>query len=318
MAEVFAERHVSYQAAALKMLHVQDKKIGCLILNYNAGQFTISCAESVLKGKIKPEWLVIVDNASTDNSLVLIKEWQNKKKENNIVILPQKVNKGYAAGNNSGLRWLLSAGADSVWILNNDTIVDENALGAMIERLYSKRRPGLCGSLILYMDKPETIQCRGGGKTNWITLLSRQNGSGLNIKQALLESPESIEKQLNYIYGASVLASKEFLEKIGLMDEGFFLYCEEQDWALRARKHFDLAYAPKSLVWHKEGATSGCSYRGKNLKSLFRLAKSRLRVTYKHHPWFIPTVIGASILRLGQKTIRALIYCSQLERKKSK
>lgn len=278
-----------------------SKKVGCAILNYNAAPFTISCAESVLNGNLLPEWLVIVDNCSSDNSLAIFEDWKNGRKEENIVILPQEANKGYAGGNNAGIRWLQQVNADAVWILNNDTKADVFALEALVKRLYSKSRPGLCGSLVLYMDKPEVVQCRGGGKTNWMTFLSKQNGNGLTLAQALQDHANNIESQLNYIYGASVLVSKEFLEKVGLMDESLFLYCEEQDWALRGRKNFDLAYAPESLIWHKEGFTSQASYRGRTIKNAFRLLRSRLKVTWKHNPWFLPSVILASTFRLGQK-----------------
>lgn len=82
-----------------------------------------------------------------------------------VVLLQQRQNAGYAAGNNAGMRLLMRCGADAIWILNNDTVVDKRALSAMQKRLFFKARPGLCGSLVLYFGT-DVVQCRAGGKTN--------------------------------------------------------------------------------------------------------------------------------------------------------
>ena len=283
---------------------MNQKKIGVIILNYNGWKDTIKCADSVLTGRVIPDWLVIVDNASKDESLFNLQKWQQRRKEKNIVLLAQQVNNGYAAGNNTGIRWLLQKDIDGIWLLNNDTLVEKNALGALVERLFNKNGAGLCGSLILYMDRADTVQCRGGGTTNWLTFLSRQNGNFLKYSEALRASTEEVESELDYIYGASVMASREFIEEIGLLDENLFLYCEEQDWALRARGKFLLAYAPESVVWHKEGETTGTSWRGIKLKSLACLAKSRIKVTLKHQPWALPTVL----LGFAFALIRKIMY----------
>ncbi len=103
-----------------------------------------------------------------------------------------KGNSGYAAGNNIGLSLALHLGAEAFWILNNDTIVSANALDEMVNCLFQKQRPGLCGSLICYQHAPELVQCRAGGKTNKWTGLSCLNGSDLNVKEALAISKEQV------------------------------------------------------------------------------------------------------------------------------
>lgn len=285
---------------------------------------TIACAESVLAGSSPPAWIIIVDNASRNESVAKICEWGanyflpagndlsgktalngfsfiESPKENEllpppegVVLLKQPQNKGYAAGNNAGIRLLLRCGVDAVWILNNDTVVEKRALSAMQQRLFSKPRPGLCGSLVLYYGT-DIVQCRAGGKTTPWTGLSYLDGYKFSSEEALADSPEAVEGRINFIYGASVMASRTFIESVGLMDERYFLYCEEQDWAYAARGRFDLAYAPEAIVHHKEGASTGFSSTQTNIKSLYYLTRSRLLLTGKHYPLALPTV-GLSIL----------------------
>lgn len=312
-------------------------KVGVVILNFNGWQDTIACAESVLASTYAPSWVIIVDNASTNDSLRWIRHWTQGNMEfalqelgapasspkplklvertgdeclaapiGSLVLVRSADNRGYAAGNNIGIRMLLQWGADAVWILNNDTVVDKNALLAMKNRLFSKPRPGLCGSRVQYMGT-DRVQCCGGGKTNLWTGLSTLSGYGFPIPRALLSSAETIEKSINFIYGASVMASREFIQTVGLLDERYFLYCEEQDWAYSARGAFDLAYAQDAIVIHKEGCSTGFSYRKISPMALWYLTKSRVLLTAKHNPWALPTVFTSIIFAALRMMWRRLI-----------
>jgi GT2 family glycosyltransferase len=302
-----------------------SKAIGTIILNYKRWEETIDCLESVIASTFPPAWIVIVDNASDNESVKKICEWGEKNitlqsgsgaavvgsqqfvnfidydDEKNelpppasIILLRLPQNRGYAAGNNAGIRLLLRCGADAVWILNNDTVVEKHALDAMQKRMFSKDLPGLCGALIIYYGT-NIVQCRGGGKTTPWTGLSYLDGYKFTVEEALAESAEAVESKINFIYGASVMASRTFIESVGLMDERYFLYCEEQDWAYAAKGRFGLAYAPEAIVHHKEGASTGFSSTQTNIKSLYNLTRSRLLLTAKHYPLALPTV-GLSIL----------------------
>ncbi len=312
-------------------------RIGVVILNYNGWQDTIACAESVLASAEAPAWVVIVDNASTNDSVRWLRHWAAGNMEfalpelgaplsclkplplldiaatedvepqpSRIVLLRNERNNGYAAGNNAGIRLLLRWGADAVWILNNDTVVDRDALGAMARRLFSKARPGLCGSLIRYQDGDALVQCRAGGHTNKWTGLSVLDGNGEGLDASLQTTPDEVEKRLNFVYGASVMASRTFIEEVGLLDERFFLYCEEQDWAYSAAGKFDFAYAPDALVVHKEGGSTGFSHCRFNPRRLINLTRSRLLLTAKHFPVALPTVclsIAYAALRMAWRRL---------------
>ena len=313
-------------------------RVGVVILNYNGWQDTIACAESVLGNVTPPAWLVIVDNASTNDSLRWLRHWAAgnmdfalpemgtaepctkplplreldedtaaKAAPAPLTLLRRKSNTGYAAGNNAGIRLLMSWGADAVWILNNDTVVDKHALAAMTRRLFAKRRPGLCGSLVCYQDSG-LVQCRAGGRTNPWTGLSVLDGNRETVLRAAEADVACVEARLNFIYGATVMASRQFIEKVGLMDERYFLYCEEQDWAYSANGRFDLAYAPDALVWHKEGSSTGFSHSSFNARRLISLTRSRLLLTAKHVPLALPSVCLSIVYAAFRMVWRRLLH----------
>ena len=319
------------------MKHNDSKKhlnIAAIIVQYNLWQDTINCIESILAGDDQPQWIIIVDNNSTNDAAQKILDWaqgrvivppcpvvnysapqfpiqteevfwskncQTPRPQTQLVLVHMPHNGGYASGNNAGLRLGFDWGVEAFLILNNDTIVTRNAIGALYSRLTECARPGLCGGLLRYCHASLPIQCCAGGVTNWWTHLSKFIGHGLTLEQAQNLSRDVVEEKINFICGACVMVSREFVEAVGFMDEGYFLYCEEQDWVCRSKGQFDLAYASDALVYHKEGATTGWNGNTFRIKSLLFLTRSRIRCTYLHHPWMLPTVIagiGFAAMRL--------------------
>ena len=312
-------------------------KIGVVILNFNGWEDSLACAESVLASSVCPTWVVIVDNASTNNSVRWFRHWARGDMDfalpelgaparcpkpvqlielaagetpgipaGSVVLVHNNENRGYAAGNNVGIRLLMQWGADGIWILNNDAIVEKNALGALAKCLFAKPRPGLCGARVQYFGL-DTVQCRAGGKTNPWTGLSNLDGFGFSVKEALLDSAESVEKRINFIYGASMMASRDFIEKVGLLDERYFLYCEEQDWAYSAKGLFNISYAPDAVVYHREGRSTGFSCNKIKLWPLWHLVKSRIFLTAKHKPWALPTVCLSIVFAAFRMVWRRLV-----------
>lgn len=106
-----------------------------------------------LSSKTNPLTLIDIDNNDTSDV-----------PPGSVVLLRSPQNKGYAAGNNAGIRLLMRWGADVVWVLNNDTIVDKKALGVMESHLVAMKRPDLYGAGIQYMGT-NLVQCRAGGMT---------------------------------------------------------------------------------------------------------------------------------------------------------
>lgn len=313
-----------------------------IIVQYGNWRDTALCVEALLAGEVVPDRILIVDNASPDDSPECLLAWAR----GDVAVVPPEFfplkqgvkplpltvlseddlndaglpdlrcvfvrrarNGGYAAGNNVGLRLGLRWGADAFLILNNDTMVSTAAVGALRDRLFSSPRPGLCGALLRYFHEEQLVQCMAGGHTDPRTALSRISGQGLTLEEAQRIPKEVVEAEVNYICGACTMASRNFVESVGLLDEGYFLYCEEQDWAYRAKGHFDLTYAPQALVWHREGASTGWNGRAPvSLRPLLRLAASRIRCTWRHHPQWLPTVV-AGILFAALRLVGKKLWC---------
>lgn len=304
---------------SLGKTRMSEPKIAAIVLQYGQWQKTAESVSSLMRSTLRPAWIIVVDNASPDDSATRIEQWLADTSTEfqvceagqtaapaPVILLKRRNNGGYAAGNNAGLAIGMTFGADAFLLLNNDAILDKNALGAMWRALNGSRRPGLCGPLIYYPHPWRTVQCCAGGHTNFVTGLSRFIGENLSVEKALSIKREAVEKELNFICGACVLASRDFVRTVGPLNEGYFLYCEEQDWAIRASERFDLVYAPDALCIHHEGASTGWSRHAFQWNSGFRLLRSRLRLAWVHHPQYLPIVAVCCVLATGRQFCKRL------------
>lgn len=210
-----------------------------VLLNWNGWRDTLACIESLERLSYPNYKVVVVDNGSTDDSVERI-----RKACPSVPVIESGGNLGFASGCNVGIRHALSRGADYVWLLNNDTVVDASALAAMVERAERDEGVGAVGSLIHYMDHPERVQAWAGGYINFWLGRSR------------LYTMPTEESALDFISGASILIRREALQSVGFLDEDFFMSWEETDFCFRLRSAgWKLAAAPASLVYHKGSAS---------------------------------------------------------------
>ena len=263
-----------------------------IILNYNAWQETLECLESVYRLKGAEYRVVLCDNASINDSVDKIKSWVNgslnvewkkqvgtyspanddirkptvtreiictgneipdiEPKENELIILKATANLGYSGGNNLGVRFALSRmDCGYVWILNNDTVVAGDALEKMLYTVAKKNYGGI-SSTVCYYDRPETIQLVG-------SRLDLENFTlqGVGSEQSVHELADNIH--LEMLAGPSFLLTRECMSAVGgMLDESYFLYCEEMELAQRINKSgFALGYAKDSFVYHKGNISAG-------------------------------------------------------------
>jgi len=213
-----------------------------------------------------------------------------------LILIDNKKNLGFSGGNNIGIRFsLLDRSAQYIWILNNDTIADRLALVNLIKKMESNPNIGASGNTIIYYHDPERIQALGGFKFNKFLGLSRQIGHLKKSNTLSLSESDvrKVEKSMFGIQGASIFVRRSFLNTVGLLPDDYFLYFEEEDWAMRSTGQFQLGYAPDSVVYHKEGKTTGSnSLKGttKSLSSEFYLTMSRLIFTQKYFPLYLPGI----------------------------
>lgn len=225
-------------------------RVVIVLLNWNGWRDTLECLESLRNIDYQNYEVVVVDNGSTDESVTEISKI--KSQIPNSTLLTNQENLGFSGGNNTGIRYAMERGADWVLVLNNDTIVEKNFLTEMLAIGESDERMSMVGATICFADKPEMIWHNGGGSFNWFT--------GSTPKDHGKKSIEYNEKptELDFITAACVLVRREVIKKIGMLDERFFLYYEDVEWSLRARKAgFKLVWAPKAKIYHKVHASAG-------------------------------------------------------------
>jgi GT2 family glycosyltransferase len=211
-----------------------------------------------------------------------------------LVLIDNGENRGFAAGMNAGIRYALVAGEFRyVWLLNNDTVVPSDSLTHLVARMAGDPRIGICGSTLLYYHEPERVQALGGFRHNVWLGVSAHIGQDTRYDADRVEEEETA-RRFHGVQGASMLVSRELLEEVGLLTEDFFLYYEEHDWAVRARrKGFHLGYARRSRVYHKEGRSTGNNSLALSERSVaadFYHLRSRILYTRRHHPYALPTV----------------------------
>ncbi len=211
-------------------------------------------------------------------------------------------NGGYAAGNNVGIRIALRDPATAfVWVLNNDTEVAPDALAHLLRRMAADPTIGLCGAVVRYQGRAAEVQSLGGGRFLPARARCEQLGEGRDAAAPV--DAAAVEAELSYVNGAAVLARRSFLEQVGLMDEGYFLYWEELDWATRMRRHggFRLGLAAEATVYHQVGASTGSNDHGvPSAASTYWMTRSRFRFLRRHYPWLLPVaapLLAKAVLR---------------------
>ena len=169
-----------------------------------------------------------------------------------LVLVRTGANLGFAGGNNVGVKYAMARiDPDYIWLLNNDTIIDKEALVEMVRLMKRNRGIGIAGSKLLDYANPKTIQTLGGSKEVY---RFRPNRS-IQLGHTKAELDYSFEIG-GYISGTSLLIRNEVIASIGLLDADYFMYGEDADWSLRAsRDGWKLFCCSKSRVWHKGWAS---------------------------------------------------------------
>jgi len=221
-----------------------------------------------------------------------------------LLLLDTGSNRGFAAANNLGVRYAVEMGdADYFWILNPDTVVEPGTLGRLVAYAETCPDVGLLGTYLVDYDKPQTLQAIGGAAWDYRTATASRLGAGESVDQVVASG--SWSGTLDLLVGASMFVSRAFIEDIGPMDESYFLYCEEIDWAHRARGRYAIDVAPGAIVYHKEVTSQKT---GLMWKRWFYFQRARLLFTARRCPRYLPSVSLAVLGAAG----RLPQYCASL------
>ena len=242
----------------------QKPKVSIILLNHNNLRDTKECLES-LKDIDYPNFeVILVDNNSQEEFFDEI-----KNNFSNVRIFRLKENRGFAAGNNFGIKVALEGKADYVLLLNNDTLVAPDFLSRLVEtferppsrmrdlqgREYShiqSKQIGVIGPKIYFASNPQKIWFIGGQ-------IKRAFSRGIHIRYDSYDKGNTSQLPfiVDYISGCCMLVSSRVIKEVGLMREDFFLYYEDVDWCFRMRqKSFLVVSEPRSVIWHKVSRTT--------------------------------------------------------------
>ncbi|MBR3348952.1 MAG: glycosyltransferase family 2 protein [Solobacterium sp.] len=223
-------------------------KVSIILVNYNGYQDTIDCLRSLREITYQNHEAIIVDNASTNDSVERLIDAIDDRE----ILIRSENNDGFAAGNNIGIRYALAHGADYCLLLNNDTVTEPGFLDHLIEGFGLSERCGLTIGKILYEGKRDIIWYAGGS-------ISRKNGKTMHwhYREKDAGLPEAPQK-VSFATGCCMCLSREAIEKVGLMDESYFLYEEDTDYCCRiADAGFEMIYIPQARIYHKVNASTG-------------------------------------------------------------
>ena len=165
-----------------------------------------------------------------------------------------------------------------------------SALSEAVTRADADPTIGLCGSTLVYYHDRGSVQAFGGARFNRCTGRSRHVGAFAST-ESIPADPQRTEQAMSYVIGAAMLVRREYIEQVGMMQDDYFLYYEEIDWATRGKSQFRLGYAPASIVYHKEGASIGTTASGGSALSMYFLFRNRIRFTARFHAWMLPMVV---------------------------
>jgi GT2 family glycosyltransferase len=269
-------------------------KVSIIILNWNGWRDTIECLESLFQIDYPNYDVILIDNNSEDDSLRMIKKYcygelevvsdffkynrenkplnireytnseigalklingENNSLNNDIILIENDQNFGFAEGNNIGIKYALkNLHPKYILLLNNDTVVDEKFLSELIYSNEKRDNIGFSGPKTYYYN------CRGslnildnaGGKIN----LWKGESISLGVKE-FDNGQYNSSMIVDYIQGSCMLVKSEVFWNIGFFNPKFFTFWEESDLCMRGLKNgYKSLYVPNGKIWHKSGASS--------------------------------------------------------------
>jgi len=244
--------------------------ISVVVLNWNGGRFVEKCLISLQAQIYHPLEIIVVDNASTDGSVDLI-----KMRFPDVKLIVNERNLGFGGGNNIGIQ---ASQAKYVMILNNDARLDPRCIEELRKSIEKDKRYGASASKILLDGERDLLDAAG------ISICK----DGLSIGRGRLERAEryQVEEEVFFASGCASLFRREMLDDIGLFDEDFFAYADEVDMGWRAQlSGWRCIYNPKAIVYHSHSASSSAY---SHLKA-FLVERNRIWVAIKYFP--IPLLI---------------------------
>jgi len=270
--------------------------LSIVILNYNTPEHLRTCLESlrvegstsVSGGAIQAE-VFVVDNASTDGSAEMVAQespW--------VRLVRSPRNGGFAYGNNQALE--LAVG-DAILVLNPDTLLPRGGIAQLMAKLGQHPEAGVVGPKLLKPDGSIHLACRRSFPTPSVAFYRLSGLSRLfpnsprfgRYNLTFVDPDQPIE--VDSVCGACLLVRRNVVERVGFLDERFFMYGEDLDWCLRTRQAgWTVRYEPSIVVQHQHGAAS----RKRAVRTTYHFFRAMDLFYRKHYvDRYHPLVTGA-------------------------
>ena len=305
-------------------------KVYVVLVNYNNWQDTIACLENLLLQDYASFQIVLVDNASTDDSPQFLRMWQHNQvrpfisvnhplrkllhikaarrelkgqeqkatEKGDIIFIESDRNLGFAGGNNLGLRYVAAqADATYVWLLNNDTLLHTDAISRCVNYMQSPRGhdKALAGCQLNYFHNTKKAQCINGYHYTPATGKIEAN------------TDSNKAENVSFVAGASIFTRFQWLQKPGPLQEDYFLYFEELDLCNKIRKlGGKIGFIPDLVVYHKEGAVINqkTATEKRSFTADFYSIRNRLLITRRFYPACLPLVYLTMLVAIWNRARR--------------
>jgi GT2 family glycosyltransferase len=211
-----------------------------VILNTNRRQDTLECLASLQESTYINHKMIVLDNASSDGSVEAIRAVFPA-----VEIIELTENLGYAGNNNVGIKAALAQGAEWIFVLNEDTILDPECLTHLIDAGESEQHIGIVGPMVYHHDEPDVIQSAGGKLGRyWQSIHLAKD----EVDQGQFTAPHLVD----WISGCGILVRRAVIDQVGTIDERYFYFWEETEWCIRAGKAgWRIVHVPQAKLWHK-------------------------------------------------------------------
>ncbi len=271
-------------------------KLTVVIVSYNVRYFLEQCIVSVQRAcKDIEHEIFVVDNNSKDGTV----EYISRRFGNQITLIESQHNLGFARANNIAIRQTKS---EYVLLLNPDTFVSEDSIKRVIEFMDAHPKAGGAGVMMHNPDGTVAMESRRGLPTPWVSL---QKMLGRSKRYYMSHLPWDEPARIEVMSGAFCMLRREALDKVGMLDEDFFMYGEDIDLSCRILKGgFENWYVPATILHYKGESTRKTTFRYVHV--FYQAMLIFFRKHYGHLSWFVTLPIQLAIY------LRALIALVQM------
>jgi hypothetical protein len=220
-------------------------KVVVILLNWNGLNDTLECLTSVFRLDYPEFEVIVVDNGSSDKSVETI-----RCKFPQVILIENNQNLGFTGGNNVAMKYAMKAGADYVWLLNNDTVVEPDSLAKIVDEAEKSLDIGLVSPVIYYYDCPQKVQFMGA-------YVDFNHFNVTKVKDSKELESQVVQRNL-ILWGTALLIRRKVIETVGYLSEKYFAYVEDRDYSFRVLKaNYRTIVSLDSRIFHKGAKSTG-------------------------------------------------------------